>query len=386
MLTARERERCRELAAALDRGDADAYRRAEPSLTPEMKGEVWDQRAHVKAMAARAAQGRQKPAAAQPARTLDLDYWSDSEPVEPDDGGGDTDQTTKLCDNCRGLGRTADGSQCERCGGSGRVPLDDVDDDEEDDDGSDSKTKKREQARARALPPDLQAAIGEADAVLAKYDKLSLIWKETSRAIPADLREEQRLYVAADSGAHLAAVRTRRLDAARRRAAASEGLVDAGPTGWLEARDGVRGAQAAFAKSVVAEFHQRWQLACTELVRLHAEAAQLSGILRVSVATSSPFTAAINVITQRPEVHWAGARVAPPETPAALTGLIDVLDRLDSASGLAGALKQGREARNRRALHTWRGSGRAMQARDRWHLRGCTDLLCRTAANISPEC
>ena len=55
MLTDRQRERCRELARALDSGDYATYKRAEAALTPEMRGEIWDQRAHVKTQTARAA-------------------------------------------------------------------------------------------------------------------------------------------------------------------------------------------------------------------------------------------------------------------------------------------------------------------------------------------
>ncbi|MGA7239434.1 MAG: hypothetical protein WBY44_27380 [Bryobacteraceae bacterium] len=152
MLTAAQKSRCRELAAALDRGDRATYRRAEDSLTPEMRGEIWDQRAHVVAAGGRAAKAGAVLSTAdktpRPARIetslRDLDYWAD----ENDDDGDDEDlppvlpvskpdpeerQKTKLCDNCRGLGLTSDGVRCTRCNGSGRVSRDDVDDGDDDD-------------------------------------------------------------------------------------------------------------------------------------------------------------------------------------------------------------------------------------------------------------
>jgi hypothetical protein len=45
---------------------------------------------------------------------------------DEDEAGQDTEQTTKLCPKCRGLGRDSTGSRCDRCGGSGRVKMDDM--------------------------------------------------------------------------------------------------------------------------------------------------------------------------------------------------------------------------------------------------------------------
>ena len=39
-------------------------------------------------------------------------------------------QQSKLCPTCGGLGRQADGSQCERCDGTGRVDVDDIEEDD----------------------------------------------------------------------------------------------------------------------------------------------------------------------------------------------------------------------------------------------------------------
>ncbi len=90
------------------------------------------ERGHKKTLNQESGSGVFKPEAAV---MRDLDYWADDEPVEPDDDPDDsTDQTTKTCDSCRGLGRTADGATCERCSGSGRVPIDPDQEDDNDDD------------------------------------------------------------------------------------------------------------------------------------------------------------------------------------------------------------------------------------------------------------
>jgi hypothetical protein len=142
MLNAAQRAKCAKLAQALDEGDRATYRRAEPSLTPEMRGEVWDQRAHVKAMAARGHKTLPPTDGKVSAAVMhDLDYWGDAEPDEQsDDPDDEMDLKTKVCDNCRGLGLTSDGVRCTRCNGSGRVDRDDVDDGDDDDDDREKET------------------------------------------------------------------------------------------------------------------------------------------------------------------------------------------------------------------------------------------------------
>ncbi len=135
MLNAAQKSRCRELAQALDRGDMATYRRAEPALTPEMRGEVWDQRQRQ----AQGGRGRLKPLTEkvqyEGAAMRDLDYWADTDDPPDDDPDDELTLKTKVCDNCRGLGTTSDGTRCTRCNGTGRVDRDDVDDgDGEDDD------------------------------------------------------------------------------------------------------------------------------------------------------------------------------------------------------------------------------------------------------------
>ena len=134
MLTTAQKAKCAKLAQALDAGDTAAYKRAEPSLTPEMRGEIWDQRAHVKAQAERAAQAQQ--AAARPARVeakslpRDLDYWA-SDDVEPIDDDVPDDQP--MCGACGGSGKGRDGSVCPICNGRGRIPGEDQPDDRDED-------------------------------------------------------------------------------------------------------------------------------------------------------------------------------------------------------------------------------------------------------------
>ena len=132
-MTSAQKSRCRELAQALDRGDMAAYRRAEPALTPEMRGEVWDQRAHVKAMAARGHKTLPPTDGKVSAAVMhDLDYWSDDvTPDHDDDNDGDVP-----CAACNGRGKDAAGNRCAVCGGSGKVAPGD-DDGNEDDENDD---------------------------------------------------------------------------------------------------------------------------------------------------------------------------------------------------------------------------------------------------------
>ena len=199
--------------------------------------------------------------------------------------------------------------------------------------GTNSKKTNHEGESQDALPPELQGAIAEAEEVLRKYDPLRYTWKDTAHSIPAALAEERRLYLSAEADAQLAVVRTKRLDAARRRTIAAEALVELADE-LAKARDAVREAQAAFARSVVAEFSQRWQQACSTLVRLQREAKMLADVLRVSVATPSPYTTSLNVVSQQTEVHLVADRIAVEAPPAALGPLTEVLDRLDAANGL----------------------------------------------------
>jgi hypothetical protein len=151
MLTAAQREKCRQTAEALDRGERVSL----DGFSPAERGLIWNERSHVKAMHERftrrslrecaAATVASDHVSARPERMAlasaetDLDYWPPVASDEPDDDDDDLtpEQETKLCPVCRGLGRDSSGKQCANCDGSGRVPIgpyDDGDDDADEDD------------------------------------------------------------------------------------------------------------------------------------------------------------------------------------------------------------------------------------------------------------
>jgi hypothetical protein len=50
----------------------------------------------------------------------------DDDDNDDEEAGEDTEQLTRSCPKCRGLGRDSSGSKCDRCNGSGRIPADSV--------------------------------------------------------------------------------------------------------------------------------------------------------------------------------------------------------------------------------------------------------------------
>jgi hypothetical protein len=133
MLTSAQKSRCAKLAAALDTGDYETYRRAEPALSPAMKGLIWDLRTHVVAAGGRGRKqtllrNHSKVSRPEAAVMRDLDYWSDTDD-EPDDDPGDDPMPCAACD---GTGRDAAGNRCATCNGTGKAPLDDDDENEDD--------------------------------------------------------------------------------------------------------------------------------------------------------------------------------------------------------------------------------------------------------------
>jgi hypothetical protein len=137
MLTAAQKARCAKIAAALDRGDMATWKRVEPFLSPEERGQVWEERAGTKAMAEKR---RLREAAARPAGVgtkslpVDLDFWgSDDGGDTPDDDDEEDGDDGVPCMACHGTGRDEAGNVCEACGGTGRVqPGGDEQDDDED--------------------------------------------------------------------------------------------------------------------------------------------------------------------------------------------------------------------------------------------------------------
>ena len=141
MLTAAQRTKCAKLAAALDSGDYATYKRAEDSLSPAMKGEVWSQRRHVRERAVKAGEVSRQSDAKPPrparieteSRLDDLDFWASDE-IEPPDDDDDAPDDQPTCSGCRGTGKGRDGGVCPICKGSGKVPAEDQPDDDREDD------------------------------------------------------------------------------------------------------------------------------------------------------------------------------------------------------------------------------------------------------------
>jgi hypothetical protein len=209
-----------------------------------------------------------------------------------------------------------------------------------------SKTKNDD----RGLPPALAAAVGEAEIVLARHDKLASVLAETGASISASLAQEReltgRLGQAEITGDGVAALRTelstiveRRQADVRRRQASASGLLGLG-TELARARSEVDKARSEYAGTVVAGFESRWARACQELAVLQAEAQQLTTALRCLVTCQLPFVAALNVVRDRPEVRYTGKPAAPPPLPAPVATVTGALDRLDSARALVGAVQQ----------------------------------------------
>ena len=65
------------------------------------------------------------------AGVVDLDYWSDTEPDEPDD---DPDDDLIPCAACAGRGKDSAGNRCSACNGTGKVTPSDGDENEDETD------------------------------------------------------------------------------------------------------------------------------------------------------------------------------------------------------------------------------------------------------------
>jgi hypothetical protein len=120
MLSQHRRETCDKIVAMLLGGDLAAYAARRNGLTVDEESYIWGQFRGGRPTVPR----KQTPPRSD-------DGWPDVLPVDDPDNDVVPEQTAKTCPNCAGRGRTHDGLTCQRCGGSGRVPLDDVDDDED---------------------------------------------------------------------------------------------------------------------------------------------------------------------------------------------------------------------------------------------------------------
>jgi hypothetical protein len=215
-----------------------------------------------------------------------------------------------------------------------------------------SNSKRSNHQAAVELPGPLSAAVAEAENLLARHAKLAGVLVATGTSIPKLLGEERRLSAALGNAeiessgvdkvsGQLASVRQNREADARRRASATESLLES-ETDLTRARERVSGAQNEFASTMVEDFNRRWQEACRALAVLRSEAVQLSAALRTTVLTPAPYVVSVNAINGAAELRPIA--LAEPIPPVALTPALvtvgTILDRLDSAHGLIGSLKQ----------------------------------------------
>jgi hypothetical protein len=218
--------------------------------------------------------------------------------------------------------------------------------------------QREEGETAGALPPALAEALSAAEKTLAKHDRLAAALAESGRSIPQALALENQLYsqlgaaeVAGDDvdglRSQLAAANDRRQADVRRRASAAEAL--------LEMENELRGARAAMEQAraqyvsvVASEFRERWNRCCAELIRLHGEARELSRVLSSTITPAAPYCAAVNVVTQRPEVQLlASVEPVPVELTPGMQTLSRTIERLDLAMSIGAGVRQSRELSER---------------------------------------
>jgi hypothetical protein len=194
-------------------------------------------------------------------------------------------------------------------------------------------------------------AVAEAESVLGKADPFLTALRSTHASIPAALAEEQQLSaqwgsaVIDGSGgvdqlhAQLGAARERRERDVRRRRAAIDNLLGM-ESELIGARAAAEQVRAQFASTVVNEFLGRWNHACRELAKLHAEAAALTAALGTRVTCPPPYSTTMNVVSSQPELRLSLPLEPPPVTLPALATVAGVLDRLDAALAMVGGIKQ----------------------------------------------
>jgi hypothetical protein len=201
------------------------------------------------------------------------------------------------------------------------------------------------------IPDPLTLALHEAEAILARCDKLKAVLHETGRTIPAALAEERELArrlglaeVTGESNAQalrsrLSIISSERSAAARKRSSASEGL-SLLESDVAEARRSLERARTEVAASVRGEFVERWNVACKNLHALLAEAKALTEA-GVPVLTPPPFQAEINRIHGHAElVPVASAtQVDAPALPPQLATIAGLMSRLDDAGSICRAIR-----------------------------------------------
>jgi hypothetical protein len=227
-------------------------------------------------------------------------------------------------------------------------------------------TTRTSKSNDTGLPAELGAAIHGAEDALAKFGRFADVLTATGESIPRSLAAERRLSASlgsaeiAGSGSdqlrgELADAEDRRAADTRRRRAASDGLLSMADE-LREVRQRVEQARTAYAGTVVNEFRGRWDRCCRELATLAAESRQLSGALKVTVPTPSPYRAMLSVRDDQYEARLTVTAEVPALSPE-LTAMTSVVGRLDSAAGLLGALVQSQELTNRHIALTRLRSG-----------------------------
>ena len=195
------------------------------------------------------------------------------------------------------------------------------------------------------LPADLSAALAAADGVLAKHDRLRAILADTHVSIPRCLADERRLSAelgAAEVGggdiaalkARLATVSSGRATDVRRRQAAAAGILTM-ESELVSARESVNASRESYATQVIATFHQKYAEALAVLKTLQVEGAELSKSLRTFVHLPT-------VPTKPPAVPLLESFRDALRPPSAVERIGATLDRLDSASALAGGIHASR--------------------------------------------
>ena len=204
---------------------------------------------------------------------------------------------------------------------------------------------------------DRPVAMPEAEAdLLVRFDRLAAVLHETSAEIPADLAEQKQLYAALGSGevagddvARLRVkfdeVRAHREAAVRKRVAAAKGLEKLEPE-LLEARRAADQARGELAGAAVAELQTRWAGAVETLREVYAEATELQR-MHATVALPPPYKIDDGVVTGPPVLRFLPAANAPTAMPASLQTTSALIDRLDAALALAGAIQQSRQQDDR---------------------------------------
>ena len=203
------------------------------------------------------------------------------------------------------------------------------------------------------------AAVAEAGGVLARAAKFIEALQETHAQHPGDLgRGTAAIRRVGLCGDHRRRCRPAPRPAQRCQGAAGRRCAPPGQRRRRSAgarspklgraRVAVDQARSEVAATILGEFMGRWNHACRELAKLHAEAAALSAALRAKVNCPPPYSATMSVVSGQPEARLSLPVEPQPVTlPPALAGLAGVLDQLDGVLAMLTAIKQARQLDSR---------------------------------------